>query len=127
MLGYFCTLPQTRTMVSCNHVSNSKLGFGWQRCKQTLTDLVYYLKKRMDIVRLHSLPVARKAIVKNSARSDAFGFDLDGLVLGGMVLLVKLFSQKSREFREEPCLDNETGRETRALYRRKRCHNEDFY
>ena len=119
-------------MVSCNHVSNSKLGIGWQRCKQTLTDLVYYLKKKMDIVRLHSLPVARTAIVKNSARrvreeSDAFRFDLDGLVLGGMVLLVKLFSQKSREFREEPCLDNETGRETRALYRRKRCHNEDFY
>ena len=28
-------------MVS-NHVSNPKLGNGWQRCKQTSADLVYY-------------------------------------------------------------------------------------
>ena len=59
-----------------------------------------YLKKSMFIVRLLSLLTAQRAIVKRlgkkrERRSDDFGFDLDALVLAGMVLLVKLLFQRS--------------------------------
>ena len=60
-----------------------------------------YLKKRMDIVRLLSLPAAQTAIVKRLGKKRErrkrrlWIWPGHTIACGGMVLLVKLFFQKS--------------------------------
>ena len=49
-----------------NHVSNTKLGIGWQRCKQTLADLVYFSEK---IIKPEKFPMGKNLIDKKKRKS----------------------------------------------------------